>query len=154
MEIMNARDDRTTMHDGRPPVGARSKAAAHDREITAALRSVAALHELAPAVIARLAAVASRQDLARGEQLFGADAHCPGLYIVASGRLMLRVGTPESGHKVIRLAEAGDVIGLSATLLGIDTFASAEAFIYNAAGELCASGRGVFYVAEAVTPPA
>ena len=54
MEIMNARDDRTTLHDGRPPVGARSKAAAHDREITTALRSVAALHELAPAVIARL----------------------------------------------------------------------------------------------------
>jgi uncharacterized protein (TIGR00369 family) len=32
------------------------------------------------------------------------------------------------------------------------TFASAEASIYNAAGELCASGRGVFYVAEAATP--
>lgn len=28
------------------------------------------------------------------------------------------------------------------------TFASAEAFVYNEAGELCASGRGVFYVAE------
>jgi len=31
------------------------------------------------------------------------------------------------------------------------TFASSEAYIYNAAGELCASGRGVFYVAEAAT---
>ena len=30
------------------------------------------------------------------------------------------------------------------------TFASAEAFVYNEAGELCASGRGVFYVAEAL----
>ena len=32
------------------------------------------------------------------------------------------------------------------------TFASAEAYVYNDAGELCASGRGVFYVADA-TPP-
>ncbi len=30
------------------------------------------------------------------------------------------------------------------------TFASAEAYVYNEAGELCASGRGVFYVAEAM----
>lgn len=33
------------------------------------------------------------------------------------------------------------------------TFASAEAQVYNGAGELCASGRGVFYVAD-LAPPA
>jgi uncharacterized protein (TIGR00369 family) len=32
------------------------------------------------------------------------------------------------------------------------TFASAEASVYNGAGEMCASGRGVFYVADAAPP--
>lgn len=53
-----------------------------------------------------------------------------------------------------RVALQGDLKAKARVLKLGRTFASAEAFIYNAAGELCASGRGVFYVAEAVTPPA
>ncbi len=126
---MNMRDDQLAMREARPPIHARPKTAAHDREITAALRTVHALRELAPAVMVRLAAGAMRLEVARGERLFDASAHCPGPYILASGRLALSVGNPDTGHKVIRLAETGDVIGLSAALLGIVTFASAEALV-------------------------
>ncbi len=129
MNGMNMRDNHMAIHDARPAMNVRPKAASQDREITAALHSVTAFSELAPVVLARLAGSATRLEIARGERLFGVAAHCPGLYIVASGRLMLSVGNPEAGHKVIRLAEAGDVIGLSAALLGIDTFASAEALV-------------------------
>lgn len=126
---MNMRSDPLAMREARPPIHARPNTAAHDREITAALRTVQALRALAPAVMARLAAGAIRLEVARGERLFDAAAHCAGPYILASGRLALSVGNPDAGHKVIRLAETGDVIGLSAALLGIATFASAEALV-------------------------
>jgi len=51
-----------------------------------------------------------------------------------------------------RVALQGELRAKARVLKLGRTFASAEAFIYNAAGELCASGRGVFYVAEAATP--
>jgi uncharacterized protein (TIGR00369 family) len=47
-----------------------------------------------------------------------------------------------------RVALQGELRAKARVLKLGRTFASAEAFIYNAAGELCASGRGVFYVAE------
>jgi CRP-like cAMP-binding protein len=100
-----------------------------DRDVAAAIHAVPALQTLPPAVLTRLAAIATRIELSRGEILFGANADCAGMYIVASGRIMLSIGSPETGNKVIRLAEAADAIGLSACLLGIPTFASAEALV-------------------------
>ena len=130
---MNPREERVAPHEARRPTGARLKAVAgHNREIAAALRAVAALRNLPPATLARLAANATRMELARGAQLFTSGTHCPGLYVVASGRMMLSVGNAASGVKVIRLAEAGDVLGLAATLLGVATFAGAETLVDSA----------------------
>ena len=126
---MNMRDDRLAIRESSPAMSVRPKMAVHDLEMVSALRGVPALQALPQAVMTRLATGAIRLDLIRGESLFGAEAHCAGLYVVASGRIMLSVGSAEAGHKVIRLAEAGDILGLSATLLGLDTFASAEALV-------------------------
>lgn len=49
-------------------------------------------------------------------------------------------------HKV---ALKGDLRAMAQVLKLGRTFASAEAYVYNGAGEVCASGRGVFYVADA-----
>ena len=126
---MNMRDDRLAMRETSPAMSVRPKTAVHDLEVVTALRAVPALQALPQAVMTRLAAAAVRLELHRGERLFDTDAHCAGLYVVAAGRIMSSVGTTAAGHKVIRLAEAGDVIGLSATLLGLATFASAEALV-------------------------
>ena len=130
---MNPTEERIATRDARRPAGARPKAASgHNREIAVALRAVAALHNLPAATLARLAANATRMEVARGVQMFTSGTHCPGLYVVASGRMMLSVGNAASGIKVIRLAEAGDVLGLAATLLGVATFAGAETLIDSA----------------------
>ena len=126
---MNPRDDRVVLRETRRVALARPKAAGHNREIAAALRAVAALRTLPAAALTRLAAGATRIELARGAQLFAAGTHCPGLYVIASGRLMLCVGNAVTGIKVIRLAESGDVLGLAATLLGVATFAGAESLV-------------------------
>jgi CRP/FNR family transcriptional regulator, dissimilatory nitrate respiration regulator len=126
---MNLRDDRVVLRDTRRATHARPKAAGHSREITAALRGVAALRALPATALTRLAAGATRIELARGTQLFEAGTHCTGLYVIASGRMMLCVGNAVAGIKVIRLAEPGDVLGLAATLLGVAAFAGAEALV-------------------------
>jgi CRP/FNR family transcriptional regulator, dissimilatory nitrate respiration regulator len=126
---MNARDERVATRDARRLNTIRAKAVVPNREITVALRSVAALRNLPAATLARVAAGAARIDLARGAPLFASGTHCTGLYVVASGRMMLSVGDATSGVKVVRLVEAGDVMGLAATLLGVATFAGAETLV-------------------------
>jgi CRP-like cAMP-binding protein len=126
---MNARDDRVATRDTRRINNVRAKAVVPNREIGVALRAVPALRNLLAPTLARVAAGAARIDLVRGAPLFGSGMHCTGLYIVASGRMMLSVGDAVSGVKVVRLAEAGDVIGLAATLLGVATFAGSEALV-------------------------
>lgn len=126
---MNMRDDRMLIRTTQPGNTPRTRAALHDQEILTAFGNVPELRALVPAVLIRLAAGAQRLTVARGEILFGNAAHCLGLYVVASGRFMLSVGDAQSGHKVIRLAESGDVIGLAATLLDADSFGSAEALV-------------------------
>jgi CRP-like cAMP-binding protein len=107
----------------RPAANRRRRSATRSPHCAPAFRS------LAPAVLTRLAAVATRMDLARGELLFSVHTHAAGLYIVASGRIMLSVGNLEAGLKVVRLAEAGDLLGLTATLLGNTTLSTAEALV-------------------------
>lgn len=126
---MNPRDDRVVLREARRPSTARPKNDGSGRELAAALRSIAALRNLPAAALARLAAAAARIELARGAPLFAAGAPCPGLYAVAGGRLMVSVGNAASGIKVIRLVEAGDVVGLAATLLDVASFAGAEALV-------------------------
>ena len=126
---MNPRDDRVVLREARRPTNARPKTGGHSREVATALRSIAALRNLSSAALTRLAAAGTRIELPRGAPLFIAGTQCPGLYVVASGRLMVSVGNAASGVKVIRLAEAGDVVGLAATLLGVATFAGTEALV-------------------------
>lgn len=126
---MNVRDEQFAVSDSRPITATRGKPVSQERDTVAALRAVPAFRGLAPAVLTRLAAVATRMDLARGELLFSVHTHAAGLYIVASGRIMLSVGNLDAGLKVVRLAEAGDLLGLTATLLGNTTLSTAEALV-------------------------
>jgi CRP-like cAMP-binding protein len=126
---MNVRDEQFAMGDTRPITATRSKPVTQDRDTVSALRAVAAFRGLPVPMLTRLAAAATRLDLARGELLFSANTHAAGLYIVASGRVMLSVGTLDAGQKVVRLAEAGDLLGLTATLLGNTTLSTAEALV-------------------------
>jgi len=114
-------------HETRQEAAAKPGAFSIDREINAALRRVATLRGLPPGALARLGTGAIRVNVARNETLVAAHAHCPGIYLVTSGRLMLSVGGAAGGRKVLRLAEPGDVIGLAATLLGSATLAAVEA---------------------------
>ena len=97
-----------------------------ERGITTAIRRAALFRPLAPVALARLAAGATRLDLPRGRQLCRGGERCPGLYIVASGRLMLSVGAPRGASKVIGLVGPGGHIGLGATVLGAPQPVTAE----------------------------
>lgn len=129
MGVMNVRHDQLTIRPANPAHGIRRKAKSPDREVAAALRSVAAFRALAVTTLARLGAGAQLDNVARGTSLFTSGTDCPGLYVVASGRIMLSIGGAGAINKVIRLADAGDTIGLTATLLGVSAFVSAEALI-------------------------
>ena len=129
MAVMNVRHDPLTLRPPKPVVALRAKARAPERDLATALQSVPAFRTLGTATVSRLSAGAQIDSVPRGAALFAAGADCPGLYIVASGRIMLSIGGSGTDRKVIRLADPGDVIGLTATLLGETTFLAAEALV-------------------------
>lgn len=126
---MNVRHDPLALRPAKPLIAMRTKARAPGQDFATALQSVPAFRTLGTATISRLSAGAQIDSLARGATLFAAGADCPGLYIVASGRIMLSIGGAGTDKKVIRLADPGDIIGLTATLLGESTFLAAEALV-------------------------
>lgn len=77
-----------------------------------------------------LKAIGADLDYSRGDNLFleGQPSQC--VYIIQSGRVKLSVTSREGKTMILRLAEAGDVLGLSAALNSGDYEVSAEAFEY------------------------
>ncbi len=61
----------------------------------------------------------------QGTKLFGEGQIPRGVFIICSGRAKLSIGS-SNGKALMRVAEAGDVLGLSATLTGQPYEASAE----------------------------
>jgi CRP-like cAMP-binding protein len=130
---MNVRHDQLTIRPAKPVPAMRTKAKIPDRDVAAALRLVPAFRALSPATLTRLCAGARIVSVPRGAALFAAGTECPGFYVVASGRFMLSIGSAGMDNKVIRLADPGDIIGLTATLLGAATFLGAEALMDSTA---------------------
>ena len=76
----------------------------------------------------RLKAIGAELDYSRGDNLFleGQPSQC--VYIILSGRVKLSVTSREGKTMILRLAEPGDVLGLSAAMNSGDYEVTAEAF--------------------------
>jgi CRP/FNR family transcriptional regulator, cyclic AMP receptor protein len=61
----------------------------------------------------------------RGSRLFGEGQHPQGVFILCSGRAKLLIDS-SSGRSLMRIAEQGEILGLSATLSGHPYESSAE----------------------------
>jgi CRP/FNR family transcriptional regulator, cyclic AMP receptor protein len=77
--------------------------------------------------LARFDAIGAEMDYSRGNSLFieGQPSQC--VYIIQTGRVKLSVTSREGKNMILRIAEAGDVLGLSAAMNGSDYEVSAEA---------------------------
>jgi CRP/FNR family transcriptional regulator, cyclic AMP receptor protein len=91
-------------------------------------RSKQAFSNLKGEALARFNAMGSEMDYGRGYSLFveGQPSQC--VYIILSGRVKLSVTSREGKTMIMRIAEAGDVLGLSAAMNNGDHEVTAEAF--------------------------
>jgi CRP/FNR family transcriptional regulator len=62
----------------------------------------------------------------RGARLFGEDEEPKSIFVLVSGRVKLSVTSREGKTAILRIASAGDVLGLSAALAGTNHEVSAE----------------------------
>ena len=76
----------------------------------------------------RLKTLGTHLDLSRGDNLFLAGQASQCVYIILSGRVKVSVTSREGKTMILRLAEPGDVLGLSAVMNGTDYEVNAEAF--------------------------
>jgi CRP/FNR family cyclic AMP-dependent transcriptional regulator len=76
----------------------------------------------------RFKALGAHLEFSRGDNLFLAGQSSQCVYIVLSGRVKLSVTSREGKTMILRLAEPGDVLGLSAAMDGSDHEINAEAF--------------------------
>ncbi|MBZ5533149.1 MAG: Crp/Fnr family transcriptional regulator [Acidobacteriia bacterium] len=87
-----------------------------------------AFSNLSPEARLRYNALGTEVDFSRGDALFveGQPSQC--VYIVLSGRVKLSVTSRDGKTMIVRIAEAGDVLGLSAAMNAADYEVSAQAF--------------------------
>lgn len=78
--------------------------------------------------LARFTAMGSETDYARGISLFleGQPSNC--VYVLLSGRVKLSVTSREGKTMIMRIAEPGDILGLSGAMNNTDYEVTAEAF--------------------------
>lgn len=78
--------------------------------------------------LSRFNAMGSETDYSRGVSLFveGQPSNC--VYVLLSGRVKLSVTSREGKTMIMRIAEPGDMLGLSAAMNGTDYEVTAEAF--------------------------
>lgn len=91
-------------------------------------RSRQAFSNLKGEAFARFNALGSETDYSRGVSLFveGQPSNC--VYVLLSGRVKLSVTSREGKTMIMRIAEPGDMLGLSAAMNGTDYEVTAEAF--------------------------
>lgn len=82
----------------------------------AILSGAAAFARLPARTIERLAASAIELDFKRGDVVFVRGSPASGIYIVASGHLMLSIPAPQGAEHVIDLKQRGDTFGEAAVL--------------------------------------
>lgn len=97
-----------------------------EREITTALKRTALFRAAATATLARLASQVALLDVPRGKLLCRSGERWPGLYLVASGRVMQSVGAPRGVRKVIDLVGPGGYFGLAAAIHGAPEIVTVE----------------------------
>ena len=91
----------------------------------AVLSRCALFKALAPATLAHLADRARTFTVRRGARIYGVGERCPGVYIVANGRVVLSVGGQPDANKVVDLVGAGGHFGLATAILdGAQTMAA------------------------------
>lgn len=80
---------------------------------------------------ARFNQISAEMEFIRGNTLFleGQPSQC--VYIVLSGRIKLSVTSREGKTMIMRIAEAGDILGLSAAMNNADYEVTAEAFEFS-----------------------
>jgi CRP/FNR family transcriptional regulator len=76
--------------------------------------------------LARFDALAMEMSYARGTCLFLEDEAPKSIFVLTSGRVKLSVTSREGKTVILRIATAGDLLGLSATLAGTSHEVSAE----------------------------
>lgn len=79
----------------------------------------------------RYNSLGAEMDFSRGDTLFveGQAAQC--VYVVLSGRVKLSVTSREGKTMIVRIAEAGEILGLSAVMNSNDYEVSAQAFEFS-----------------------
>ena len=77
--------------------------------------------------LARFNAMGIEVGYTRGDQLFAEDEQPKYVFVVRSGRIKLSVSSREGKTMILRIAEAGQVLGLSAALSSIKNEMTAEA---------------------------
>src|SRR5476651_2659960 len=84
---------------------------------------------LTPPALARLAVSVETLDVRRGTQIYRRGERCAALYMVMSGRVMLRVGASPATSKVVDLIGAGGHFGLAAAILEAPQNVTAETLV-------------------------
>jgi CRP/FNR family transcriptional regulator, cyclic AMP receptor protein len=73
---------------------------------------------LPPAGVQRLSAITSASTYPQGATLFVEDQVARGVFILCAGRVKLSTSSIEGRTLIVRIAEAGEVLGLPATVTG------------------------------------
>ncbi len=83
--------------------------------------------DLPPKVIESLDAISSAGTYPKGAVLFGEGQQPRGVFIICSGRVRLSASSADGKSLILRIADAGEVVGLPSTISGQDYAATAEA---------------------------
>ena len=96
------------------------------------------LAELDSVVLRKLTRSAQRYDLPHGQSLFRQGTACPGLHLVASGRIKLSIQAEHGSERVIDLVGPGESLGELALLMSQPYMMSAEAVADSSIVQLAA----------------
>jgi CRP/FNR family transcriptional regulator len=100
--------------------------APHHVPVAAPGHSTAAFSILTTDALSHFDEIAMDLSYTRGARLFAEDEEPKSIFVLLSGRVKLSVTSREGKTAILRIASAGDVLGLSATLAGTNHEVSAE----------------------------
>jgi CRP/FNR family cyclic AMP-dependent transcriptional regulator len=94
--------------------------------ITCPLREDRIFCDLPPAGVQKLSAITSSATYPKGAFLFVEGQPPRGVFIICSGRVKLSAASSEGKTMILRIAEAGEIVGLPGTISGEPYEATAE----------------------------
>ncbi len=100
-----------------------------EREFTAAIRRCELFRSLPATALTQLTAAVIAIEVPRGGCLYQSGKRSPGVYVVASGRIIQSVGPSADATKVVGLNGPGGHLGLSAAVLGVPETVTAGALV-------------------------